>query len=82
MKILKTGKWNHPWSGKYFCSTCDAELLVEEEDLKPQGNKTDSNYYTCLECGKNNYIQKDNLPLRVLEELNSKRRYWSTGDQF
>lgn len=80
MKLIKNGKWNDPWSGKYFCSTCDAEILVEEVDLQPQGNETDSNYYICLECKKANYIHKDHLPLRVKEELNKKRKYWNSGD--
>lgn len=82
MKILKTGKWNNPWSGTFICETCDAELLVEENDLKPQGNETDSNYYNCAECGKTNYIPKTQIPLRVLEMLNSKRKYWNSGDSW
>lgn len=81
MKILKTGNWNNPWSGTYCCGTCDAQVLVEEVDLQPQGNETDSNFYICLECKKCNYIPKEHLPLRVREELNNKRKYWNSGDQ-
>lgn len=82
MKVIKLGKWNDPWSGRYICRTCEAELLVEESDLQPQGNYLDSNYYTCPECGKTNYISKEQLPLRVLEMLNKKRKYWSSGDPY
>ena len=82
MKVLKKGKWNNPWSGKFVCKICDAELLIEEADLVPQGNETDSNYWNCLECGKQNYIKENCLPQRVKEELNKKRRYWISGDPF
>ena len=80
MKVLKIGKWNNPWSGTFVCKICDAQLLVEEADLQPQGNDTNSNFYQCPECGKVNYIPSDQLPQRVLEELNKKRKYWSSGD--
>lgn len=82
MKILKAGNWNNPWSGNFICKTCDAELLVEETDLQPQGNQSDSNYYVCLEGGKSNYIPKEQLPQRILEELNKNRKYWNSGDPF
>lgn len=82
MKVLKSGKWKNPWSATLMCQICSAELLVEEKDLQPQGNQADSNYFTCIECGKNNYVDTKTLPLRVKEELNKKRKYWSSGDPF
>jgi len=77
MKVLKEGKWNVPWSGKYGCPTCDAELLVEEADVKPV---MDCWKYVadCMLCGKALDIPMNDLPLRVKESVDKKRKWYSS----
>lgn len=79
MKVLKSGNWKEPWSGNFTCSVCKAELFVEETDLIAYDNQSDFNQYKCPECFKFNIIIKDILPLRLLEELNRKRKYYSSS---
>lgn len=79
MKVLKTGNWKEPWSGNFTCDICKAELLVEEIDVIAYDNQSDYNQFKCPECLKPNKIGKNLLPPRLLEELNSKRRYYSSS---
>lgn len=79
MKVIKSGKWNNPWSDEFTCTTCGAVLHVEESDLKAHDNDLDANYFICVECGKNNTISKDSLPLRIKEYLNKIRKYSAYG---
>lgn len=76
MKVLKEGKWHVPWSMEMVCpeSSCDATLLVEEVDLKPVDNGT--GYYSiCAVCGHHVPVPAKDLPLRVKEVLDKKRKY-------
>lgn len=77
MKVLKEGKWNVPWSGKAKCPTCEAELLVEEADVKPVDYGRGF-FCSCAICGKAITVEEDDLPLRVKEILNKKRKYSSS----
>lgn len=77
MKVLKEGKWNLPWSGKAICPTCDAELLVEEGDVKPVDYGT-GYFCACGVCGKAIMIPDKDLPLRIKEALDKKRKYSSS----
>lgn len=77
MKVLKEGKWNLPWSGKATCPTCEAELLVEESDVKPTYNKT-TYFCDCAVCGKPIDLSAKDLPLRLKETVDKKRK-WSSS---
>ena len=79
MKVLKEGKWNVPWSTEKVCSTCEATLLVEESDVKATDYAT-TYHFVCVVCGKVNYIDHKELPLRVCEEKEKKRKYSSSSD--
>lgn len=79
MKVIKEGIWSVAWKKEYTCQECQAILEVSEEDLKPEGNKTDNNYFNCPLCNKINHVDKKDLSTRVKEELNKKRQYWSSG---
>jgi hypothetical protein len=79
MKVLKEGKWNNPWSGTYACPTCEAELLVEERDVKPVDYSTGFTC-ACVVCGHAIKIPDKDLPLRVREGLERKRKYSSSWD--
>lgn len=79
MKILKEGKWNLPWSGTYACPTCEAELLVEEKDVKAPDYATGFEC-ACAVCGKRIPLPDKDLPLRIKEALNAKRKYSSSWD--
>ena len=81
MKVLKEGKWNIPWSGEYDCPTCEARLLVDEKDVKAvdYGHGFDC---VCPLCGKSVKISDKDLPQRVREALERKRKHqsWSSRD--
>ena len=77
MKVIKEGKWNLPWSKEYNCATCEAQLLVEEADVKPKYN--DYGYhFICSICTKSNDIKKSEIPLRLAENVDTKRE-WATS---
>ncbi|OGF38049.1 hypothetical protein A2482_00375 [Candidatus Falkowbacteria bacterium RIFOXYC2_FULL_48_21] len=78
MKVLEEGKWKNPWSGEYVCceKSCGAKLLVEENDLLARFDKTDENYFVCPICGRENNVPRNDLPLRLKEKLNKKRKYY------
>ena len=78
MKVLKEGKWNLPWSGTFSCPTCEAELLVEESDVKPTYNAM-SYYCECAVCGKEIPLKMKDFPLRLKEAVDKKRK-WSSSD--
>jgi hypothetical protein len=82
MKLIKEGKWLIPWSGEFTCRECESIFLVEEKDLEPSGNQTDSNYFQCQSCKTTNYVDIKRLPTRVKKELNNKRKYWNSGDNW
>ena len=75
MKVLKEGKWNVPWSDKFTCSTCEAQLLVEEADVKPYDYHNSGFTFTCPLCGKLNTLSDKDLPQRVREEKNRHRKF-------
>ena len=77
MKIIKEGKWNVPWTGNATCPTCEAELLVEEKDVLPTYNEM-SYFCECVICKKRIELKAKDLPLRVKEEVDKKRK-WSSG---
>jgi hypothetical protein len=79
MKVLKEGKWNIPWSGNATCPTCEAELLVEEADVKPTYNHM-SYFCECAICGKVITLKAGDLPLRVKEAVDKKRKWSSSSD--
>lgn len=79
MKVLKEGKWNLPWSGTYNCPTCEAQLLVEETDVKAALYSNSGFSCSCPICHKSISIPDKDLPLRVKEEINRKRPYISPG---
>lgn len=74
MKVLKEGKWNVPWSTENVCATCEATLLVEESDVKATDYGT-TFHFVCAVFGKVNYVAVKELPLRVSEEKEKKRKY-------
>lgn len=80
MKVMKEGKWNVPWSHEYACSTCEAVLLVEESDVKPTYNEMKYHFVCCV-CGKDTEVPHKDLPLRVKEALDKKRK-WSSYDPY
>ena len=79
MKILKEGKWNLPWSGPVTCTTCEAELLVEEADVKPTYNEV-SYYCVCEICGKSINLDPKDFPQRLKEAVDMKRKWSSYYD--
>lgn len=79
MKVLKEGKWNVPWTGTATCPTCDAELLVEESDVKPTYNEM-SYYCDCAVCGKRIDLKAKDFPLRLKEAVDKKRKWSSSSD--
>ena len=79
MKVLKEGKWNLPWSGTFTCPTCEAELLVDEADVKPTYNAM-TYFCTCAICGKSIPLKEKDFPLRVKEAVDRKREWSSSSD--
>jgi transcription elongation factor Elf1 len=79
MKVLKEGKWNLPWSGTFSCPTCEAELLVEEADVKPTYNEM-KYYCVCGVCGKSIDLKEKDLPLRLKETVDTKRKWYTSSD--
>ena len=52
MKILKHKKEPILWKENFICSDCEAELLVEFQDLyKVEGDYSYNYEFTCPECG-------------------------------
>lgn len=88
MKILKEGNWKNPWSHEYVCNEkdCAATLLVDEADLmapERYDNQAARYEFLCPVCGKKNDVPPKDLPLRIKEALDKKRkvnRTWS-GDR-
>ena len=80
MKVVKEGKWNVPWSGEFECGVCEATLLVEESDVKPVDNECGRYYFICAVCGKQNDVPMKDIAQRVREEVEKKRKYWSSSD--
>lgn len=80
MKVVKEGKWNVPWSDEFPCGTCEAVLLVEEDDVKPVDNASGKYYFVCAVCGKQNDLPSKGIAQRVREAVDKKRKYWSSGD--
>lgn len=66
MKILDQGKWENPWTAEVLCkqSRCGAKLLIEEDDVKAP-DYSNSFTYTCPVCGTMNYLNENDVPLRV-----------------
>ena len=79
MKILKEGKWNIPWTTKVSCQTCEAELLVEEKDVKPV-DYGHGYWCACVVCGKSIPIEGDLIAQRVREAADKERKYQSSYD--
>lgn len=79
MKVLKEGKWNLPWSGTSSCPTCEAELLVEEEDVKPTYDEM-TYFCVCAICGKSIPLDAKSFPLRLKETVDKKRKWSSSSD--
>jgi transcription elongation factor Elf1 len=84
MKILKEGTWKNPWSREFNCIVreCNATLLVEEKDLiAPECYDRDPRRYefTCPVCGKKNDVPAKELPIRVKEALDAKRKVNARG---
>jgi hypothetical protein len=77
MKLIKEGKWNVPWTGTISCTTCEAGLLVEEADVKPVYNEM-RYYCVCVVCGKDISLNVKDLPLRLKEAVDKKRK-WNTS---
>jgi endogenous inhibitor of DNA gyrase (YacG/DUF329 family) len=72
MKVLKEGIWNMKWEITVNCTTCMAELLAEESDLKSDWNyeKETTRYYVhCPLCRKTVEIPAEKLALRLAEKL-------------
>lgn len=79
MKVLKEGKWNVPWTTEVDCKTCEAKLLVEESDVKPTYDVSNSFYCVCAICGKEINIPAKDIALRVKEKVEKSRRYDKGG---
>jgi hypothetical protein len=79
MKVLKEGKWHVPWTMEVDCGTCEARLLVEEEDLKTRLYCATGFVCKCSICGKDIHLAEKDIALRVREEVEKKhpRRYSS-----
>ncbi len=82
MKILEKGKWSVPWSKEYVCSehSCETKLLVEESDVHPvdYSRKYNDFYFVCPVCGAHVDVPVSDLPKRVKEALDKKRKYYSS----
>lgn len=77
MKIIEKGKWSMPWSKEYVCSerSCEAKLLVEESDVHPVDYSSKYAYYfACLVCGAHVDVSASDLPKRIKDALDKKRK--------
>jgi hypothetical protein len=79
MKVIEKGNWDNPWSMEIRCceSSCGAKLLVEEDDVKPTYNCGSKYYCICMICGKSISLVHTDIPLRVKEVVDKKRKYSS-----
>ena len=66
MKVLEQGKWQNLWTAEVLCkqSQCGAKLLIEEDDVKAP-DYSNGFTYTCPICGAVNYLNENDVPLRV-----------------
>lgn len=74
MKVIKTGIWNEKWEKEMTCPTCKAVVLIEEADVKAVDNCYDF-IAACCVCGYPIDIPEKDLPLRIKDVLNKKRKY-------
>lgn len=77
MKVIKEGKWNIVWTTEIACPVCEAQLLVEESDVKPTYNVMEYEC-KCPICGKTVKIPTNQIAQRVREAVDAKRK-WSSG---
>jgi ADP-ribose pyrophosphatase YjhB (NUDIX family) len=74
MKVIKTGIWNEKWEKEMACPICKAVVLVEEADVKAVDYCYDFTAACCV-CGYSIKISEEDLPLRIKDKLNKKRKY-------
>lgn len=71
MKVLKEGDWNTKWELKISCTTCQAELLAEESDVRGRWsyNKKATEYWVeCPLCKGQITIPVGKLSKRLAEK--------------
>jgi hypothetical protein len=76
MKILEQGIWKKPWSLEIRCDerSCGAKLLIEEGDIR--AIDYDHDYYVlCPICKHQMRIVAKDIPLRVSEPADKKRKW-------
>lgn len=78
MKVIKVGIWNEKWEKEMTCPTCKAVISVEEADVKAVDYSYDFSAACCV-CGHPTKISDKDLPLRIKEALNKKRKYPSSS---
>lgn len=74
MKVIKPGIWNEKWKKEMTCPTCKAVVLVEEAAVTAVDYSYDFSAACCV-CGHSIEISDKDLPLRIKEVLNKKRKY-------
>ncbi len=79
MKVIKIGIWNEKWEKEMTCPTCKAVVLVEEADVKAVDHSYDFSAACCV-CGHPIKVSDKDIPLRIKEVLNKKRKYSSSWD--
>ena len=78
MKLLEEGNWKIPWSMEVICieKGCGAKVLIEEKDVKPVDYDDAYRYYAvCMVCERNIYISEKDVPQRMKNVLDKKRKY-------
>ena len=78
MKVIKTGIWNEKWEKELDCPVCRAVVLVEEADVKAVDYSHDFTAACCV-CGHPIKVPDKDLPLRIKDALNKKRKYPSSS---
>jgi hypothetical protein len=75
MKVLDQGKWQNPWTAEVICQQkqCGAKLLIEENDVKAPDYSV-SFTYTCPVCGAVNYLNENDISLRVTKKAAKGRK--------
>lgn len=82
MKVIKEGKWTVPWQQEVVCKDpqCGAHLLAEEADVvAPDYEYSNVFKVVCAICGTDLYLKETELPRRVKDLLNKKRKYRSSS---
>lgn len=77
MKVIKEGKWTVPWQQEIVCiePQCGAQLLAEEADvIAPDYEYVDVFKVACPVCGTSVFLKDKDLPRRVKDVLNKKRK--------